>query len=74
MKNVQPPSRRPGANRLVGVCEDFEARIPAFPAVIGLVLAINLALMAVFVVQDPWNALIGFVFLAILWVLAKPFA
>lgn len=39
-------------------------RIPAFPAVIGLVLAINLALMAVFVVQDPWNALIGFAIVA----------
>ena len=39
-------------------------RIPAFPLVIGLVMAINLALMAVFVVQDPWNALIGFAIVA----------
>lgn len=39
-------------------------RIPAFPLVIALVLAINLALMAVFVVQDPWNALIGFAIVA----------
>ncbi|MEZ5680264.1 MAG: APC family permease [Erythrobacter sp.] len=41
-------------------------RIPAFPFVIGIVLAINLALMAVFVVQDPWNALIGFAIVAAL--------
>lgn len=39
-------------------------RIPAFPAAIALVLAINLALMAVFVVQDPWNALVGFAIVA----------
>ena len=39
-------------------------RIPAFPLVIGVVLAINLALMAVFVVRDPWNALIGFAIVA----------
>lgn len=39
-------------------------RIPAFPLVIGLVLAINLALMAVFVVRDPWNTLIGFAIVA----------
>lgn len=39
-------------------------RIPAFPLVIGVVLAINLALMAVFVIQDPWNALIGFAIVA----------
>ena len=39
-------------------------RIPAFPLVIGLVMLINLALMAVFVVQDPWNALIGFAIVA----------
>lgn len=41
-------------------------RIPAFPFVIALVMAINLALMAVFVVQDPWNALIGFAIVAAL--------
>lgn len=39
-------------------------RIPAFPVAIGVVMAINLALMAVFVVQDPWNALIGFAIVA----------
>lgn len=39
-------------------------RVPAFPLAIGLVLGINLALMAVFVVQDPWNALIGFAIVA----------
>ena len=39
-------------------------RIPAFPLVIALVLGINLALMAVFVVQDPWNALVGFAIVA----------
>ena len=39
-------------------------RIPAFPLVIGAVMAINLALMTVFVVQDPWNALIGFAIVA----------
>lgn len=39
-------------------------RIPAFPLAIGLVLAINLALMAVFVVRDPWNALVGFAIVA----------
>lgn len=38
--------------------------IPAFPAVIAVVLAINLGLMAVFVVQDPWNALVGFAIVA----------
>lgn len=36
-------------------------RIPAFPLLIGLVLAINAALMAVFIVQDWWNAVLGFV-------------
>ena len=41
-------------------------RIPAFPLVIGLVLAINLALMGVFVVRDPWNALVGFAIVAAL--------
>ncbi|HEU4821192.1 MAG TPA: hypothetical protein VFS87_08555, partial [Qipengyuania sp.] len=39
-------------------------RIPAFPLVIGVVMAINLLLMAVFVVRDPWNALIGFAIVA----------
>lgn len=39
-------------------------RIPAFPIVMGLVTAINLALMAVFVVRDPWNALVGFAIVA----------
>lgn len=39
-------------------------RIPVFPLAIGVVLAINLALMAVFVMQDPWNALIGFAIVA----------
>lgn len=39
-------------------------RIPAFGVAIALVLAINLALMAVFVAQDPWNALIGFAIVA----------
>ena len=39
-------------------------RIPAFPLVIGMVMAINLALMTVFVAQDPWHALIGFAIVA----------
>lgn len=39
-------------------------RIPAFGLVIALVMAINLALMTVFVVQDPWNALVGFAIVA----------
>lgn len=39
-------------------------RIPAFGPVIGLVMVINLALMTVFVVQDPWNALVGFAIVA----------
>jgi APA family basic amino acid/polyamine antiporter len=39
-------------------------RIPAFPLIIGVVMTINLALMTVFVVRDPWNALIGFAIVA----------
>ncbi len=39
-------------------------RIPAFPLAITLIMAINLALMAVFVVQDSWNALVGFAIVA----------
>lgn len=39
-------------------------RIPAFPLVIGFVMLINIALMGVFVLQDPWNALIGFAIVA----------
>lgn len=39
-------------------------RVPAFPLVIGLVMVINLVLMGVFVVQDPWHALIGFAIVA----------
>ncbi len=35
--------------------------IPAFKVTMALVVAINLALMAVFVAQDPFNALLGFV-------------
>lgn len=41
-------------------------RIPAFPVLIGLVLAINAALMAVFCVQDWWNTLLGFIIVTIL--------
>ena len=44
-------------------------RIPLFPLAIGAALAINLALFAVFVVQDPLNALLGYGLLAILWLL-----
>lgn len=39
-------------------------RVPAFPLVIALVMAINLGLMTVFVAQDPWNALVGFAIVA----------
>jgi APA family basic amino acid/polyamine antiporter len=39
-------------------------RIPAFPLAIGVVMAINLILMSVFVMQDPWNSLIGFAIVA----------
>ena len=39
---------------------DRPFRIPAFGAVIAVVLAVDLGLMAVFVVQDPFNALLGF--------------
>lgn len=39
-------------------------RIPAFPLAIGAVLLVNLGLMAVFVYQDPFNALVGFALVA----------
>ncbi len=41
-------------------------QIPAFPVLIGLVLAINAALMAVFFVQDWWNTMLGFIIVTIL--------
>lgn len=44
-------------------------RMPLFPLTIGLALAINLALFAIFVIQDPANALLGYGLLAILWLL-----
>lgn len=43
--------------------------MPLFPLTVGLALAINLALLAVFVVQDPANALLGYGLLALLWLL-----
>lgn len=40
--------------------------IPAFTVTMSLVVAINLGLMAVFVAQDPFNALLGFVLVGVL--------
>lgn len=41
-------------------------RIPAFPLAIGVVIAINLVLLAVFIAQDPVHALAGFALVAVL--------